>query len=169
MRPSRGLAALLVSALLATLAACSGDDDDASSTTSASSARSDAAEQIVAVCEDLDDALAARGPFPVEGFDPDAPDPAQLPAVADYFEGAVPLAEDALERIRSVPVPTVQQADLDTFVAALEEELTNTRAQIDAARAQDVAAFTATLPRTEEIVGRQLDAAEALGVEACAS
>ncbi len=81
-------------------------------------------------CRKYVSALEQRGDFPFEDFDPEHPDPAQLPAVGEWFAQSFSSAGDMTATIRAIePATTQQQAQLDDFVAALQAEENNARAR----------------------------------------
>jgi hypothetical protein len=143
--------------------ACGGDDSGDSSDASAA-----VIEQIDAICADWKDALDERGDFPVEDFDPESPSPEDLPAVGNYFASGEAAAEDAIAEIRGLSPPADVAAEVDALVAALQQELESAKAQAVAARASDVAAFTATLEDASSSQEAVQEAADDLGTEGCA-
>lgn len=83
-------------------------------------------------------------PFPVRGFDPEHPDPDQLPTVGTYFTryGGLPETPAALH---ALPMPA---SDADTWrdlLLVVDQIQDDAQRQISAARSKDVAAFVATV------------------------
>ena len=142
--------------------ACGGDDSADSSNASAA-----VIAQIDAICVDWKDALDERGDFPVEDFDPESPAPEDLPAVGNHFASGEAAADDAIAEIRGLSPPADIAAEVDALVAALERQLKSAKAQAVAARASDVAAFTATLEDASSSQEAVQEAADDLGTEGC--
>jgi hypothetical protein len=152
---------LLVTTLTAVAAGCGGGDS------SGLSAESQAAvDQIQSICDDAAAKVdASRGEFPVADFDPENPNPADLPAVGRYFAVGHPIWEEALEETRAVTVPTEIQGQVDTLLSAVERNLANAEAQAKAAQASDVAGFTATLEEAGSSGDAVKEAADTLGLD----
>ena len=143
--------------------ACGGDDSSDSSDASAA-----VVAQIDAICADWKDTLDERGDFPVKDFDPESPAPEDLPAVGNYFASGEAAADGAIAEIRGLSPPADIAAEVDALVAALERQLKSAKAQAVAARASDVAAFTATLQDASSSQVAVQQAADDLGTEGCA-
>ena len=142
--------------------ACGGSDDSADSDSEAVGAR------VAEICAERVQALAARGEFPVEDFDPENPDPADLPAVGEYFAQGLERTEpEALVALRGISATGEQRMQLDALIAAWETEYANARTQVDAALASDVDGFVATLEDASDSKEKTTDAASALGVSDC--
>jgi hypothetical protein len=155
------VAAVAATMLLLAAVSCGGSDDAAEEAVRA---------QVEEVCADRSSSFADRGEFPVEDFDPENPDPADLPAVGEYFavglEGSEP---DALVALRGVSATGQQREQLDALIAAWEIEYANARTQVDAALASDVDGFVATLDAAAASKEDARTAASALGVTDCGS
>ena len=143
--------------------ACGGDDSADSSDASAA-----VIAQIDEICADWKSALDERGAFPVEDFDPESPSPEDLPTVGNYFASGEAAAGDAVAGIRGLSPPADIAGKVDALVAALEQQLESAKAQAVAARASDVAAFTATLENASSSQEAVQKAADDLGTEGCA-
>lgn len=63
---------------LLALSACGGSNESADTSDAVTA-------EIEAICAERALSFADRGDFPVADFDPEHPDPADLPAVGDYF------------------------------------------------------------------------------------
>lgn len=155
------LVAFSILVLVAAGAGCGGDDS------SGLSSESEAAiAQIETICNDAAAEISSkRGDFPVADFDPTNPDPADLPAVGNYFAIGHVVSDAALVKARAVDVPAEIQGKVDTLLNAVESDLANAKAQAKAARESDVAAFTATLDDADRLSADVKDASDALGVD----
>jgi hypothetical protein len=155
------LASLVVTMLTAVAAGCGGGDSEEWSAESQA-----AVYQIQGICDDAAAKVdASRGEFPVADFDPENPNPADLPAVGSYFAVGHPIWDEALEQTRAVPVPAEIQGEVDTLLSAVERNLANAKAQAKAARASDVAGFTATLEEAGSLGDAVREATETLGLD----
>ena len=142
------------------VAGCGGSDSSSFSAESQS-----AIQKIQRICTEtsakVDD---AQGDFPVSDFDPNDPDPADLPAVGNYFAVAHPYWDDALARARTVPVPDEIAAKVDALFAAVAKDLEIGKSQTVAARSSDVTAFEATLSEVDASQAAVKEAADELGL-----
>lgn len=159
----RALSVTVVVLCLAIGASACGDDDSGGSTDASAAVIA----QIDEICADWKDALDERGDFPVEDFDPESPAPEDLPPVGNYFASGEAAADDAIAEIRGLSPPADIAAEVDALVAALERQLKSAKAQAVAARASDVAAFTATLEDASSSLEAVKEAADDLGTEGC--
>jgi hypothetical protein len=145
--------------------ACGGGSDE-----SADSDSDAVRVQVEEICADRALSFADRGEFPVADFEPENPDPADLPAVGEYFaqglEGTQPEALAALKKISAVGE---QREPLDALIDAWETEYESAKTQVDAALASDVDGFVATLDDAAASNAAVADAASALGVSDCGS
>jgi hypothetical protein len=89
--------------------------------------------------------------FPLSAFDPDHPDPDQLPAVGTYFAryGALPATTAALH---ALPVPTSDAAAWRRLLTVADQIRDNAQRQIAAAQAKDVTAFVATVHTAQRLI-----------------
>ena len=151
------------------LAGCSSSDDETvpTSTSPTSVVGASAAAQIDAVCADWKAQLDARGPLNVEGFDPESPDPALLPAVGTHFGAGLPFGAAAIDQIKAIEVPADQEADVDRLVAALEAQQANAQRQVEAATAADLNGFVPTLANADALTDEVESAAQTLGANHC--
>lgn len=155
------LVAFSVLVLVAAGAGCGGDDSSGLSAES-----EEAIAQIETICNDADAATRSRrGEFPVADFDPVHPNPADLPAVGNYFAIGHEIWGEALVEARAVSVPAEIRSKVDTLLDAVESDLANAKAQAKAARESDVAAFTATLDDADRLSADVKDAADELGAD----
>lgn len=118
-------------------------------------------------CREQRTAYSERADFPVDGFDPQRPDPAQLPEVGAYFEGNNDVYAQFLSRLDGIEPPPEQREAFAAFVEANREDYRIVWEQQEAAKAKDVDGFVATLPK---VVAQQelLNAtARELGAEDC--
>jgi hypothetical protein len=159
---SRRAIAVGVLLLAVGLAGCGEDDIPAAAT-----APDAVTDEVNAACREQKAAYDERPDFPVEGFDPERPNPEQLPAVAEYFEGNNVIYEDFLARLDGIEPPPEQREAFDAFVEASRAEFGNARDQQEAARARDVDGFVATLPDVLALQERLNETARALGADDC--
>ena len=160
MAARRVVVLVLVTALAVAAAGCGGGD---SPTLSAESQA--VVDEIENICNDASAKVdAARGEFPIADFDPKNPNPADLPAVGNYFAVGHPIWDEALQEARGLTVPAEIQAQVDTLLTAVERELANAKAQAKAAQESDVAGFTATLEEASSSSDAVTEAADELGV-----
>lgn len=124
--------------------------------------------QIEDICDDWRATLDERGDFPVDGFDPENPLPADLRLVGDYFASGNPAADEAIAELRHLSPPSSLAAALETFVSALERRLERAKVQATAAQAGDVEAFTATLAGASSAGLEVRKRASDLGAPGCA-
>lgn len=140
------------------LAACASGSPHAASTASTASTSAHAAfvASVTSVCERA--VRAHQGhEFPVSNFDPLHPDASTLPAVGDYFAdfGQLDEVDRALHALRPPPADAASWAGLVGLVDRIGD---NSRTQIRAARARDVATFVATVRAGRSLID-QLDTA----------
>lgn len=82
--------------------------------------------------------------FPLQDFDPESPDPSQLPAVGDYFAqyGGLSTTTAALH----APHPPAKDvSDWRAVLSDADQLTSNSERQIRAARAQDARTFVTTV------------------------
>jgi len=81
--------------------------------------------------------------FPVAGFDPEHPDPSQLPRVGEYFarNGGLPQTTRGLHTLTP---PHADAASWRTMLAIADQINDNAQHQIAAARSRDVTGFVRT-------------------------
>jgi hypothetical protein len=143
------------------LSACGGSDEPTDSTADA------VAGQVQEICDERALSFAARGEFPVDDFDPESPDPADLPAVGDYFAAGLTEPPRAIAELEGIAATGEQREQLDALIEAWEAEYAGLRAQVDAALGADAEAFVATLDDAAASKAAVDDAATALGVPDC--
>jgi hypothetical protein len=105
-----------------------------------------------AQCRKASAALAARPPFPYPDFDPQHPDPAQLPGVGQYFTGPGdprPALRTLKEELTALGTPPAQRSQWASLLRAQADVLVTIQRQDDAALAGDATAFVATLDESE--------------------
>ncbi|HEX4747042.1 MAG TPA: hypothetical protein VFU99_09185 [Gaiellaceae bacterium] len=142
--------------------ACAGSDDSTDSASAAVTA------QVQKICDERAASFANRGEFPVDDFDPENPDPADLPAVGDYFAAGLNDPGRAIAALTSLDASGEEGALVSRAIEAFEAEYAGARAQVDAALSADVEGFVATLDdatATKDALG---EATSALGVPDCA-
>jgi hypothetical protein len=124
-----------------------------------------AIDKIQKICTDTSAKVGGvQGAFPVSGFDPNNPDPDDLPAVGEHFSVAHPYWDDALARARAVHVPDEIRPKVDVLLAAVAKDVAIAKAQSVAAKASDVPAFKATLPKGDVPQAAVKKAADELGI-----
>ena len=91
--------------------------------------------------------------FPVASFNPEQPEPTQLPAVADYFAqyGGVPQTTSALAALSP---PTTDAAAWARLLVDARRISNNIQNQIVAARRENVVAFVKTVHISEQLTDR---------------
>ncbi len=141
---------------------CGGDDDEDVSAESAA-----AITQFDDICDDWRSKLEGLGSFPVDDFDPEDPDPAELRTVGNFFVSGHPINEAAIAELGNFAVPTELKADADALLAALAREFEWQKVQAKAAQDGDVAAFKATLDDAASTNEAVESAAEDLGAVEC--
>lgn len=151
---------LLATTLAAIVVGCGGSD----STTLSPESKA-VVTQIENICADTQAKIdSVRGDLPVKDFDPQNPDPADLPAVGNYFAAGHPITEDAIAQARALQVPDEISQEVDTLLTAAGREIDNAKKQAAAAKAADVPGFTATLEEAQVSSDALQAAAKALGV-----
>jgi hypothetical protein len=88
--------------------------------------------------------------------------------VGEYFASGHPAAEETIAELRHLSPPSDLAADVETLVSAIERQLENGKTQASAAKAGDVAAFTATLDEAASTMDDLEEAADELGTPGCA-
>ena len=146
-------APLALVVLLLALAGCGGSDSgggasDPEPSGSSSALDADFVARADRVCEPHA-TWAAEHVFPVKGFNRYAPDPELLPTVADYLT-SIPAYEDLPGELEDLGEP---DEGLDAWASVLDDLRTNAgdlQAEIDAARQQDVDAFSVAVRTVED-------------------
>jgi hypothetical protein len=123
--------------------------------------------QIRETCDARASSFAGRGEFPVNNFDLENPEPADLPAVGDYFAAGLTEQQQAIAELKALTATGAQREHLDALIDAWEAEYAGAQAQIKAARAADVEGFVATLDDAAATNAAVADATDALGVPDC--
>lgn len=154
-------AALLTSI---TFAACSGSTDEATPTTTV--ARS-VIPEVEAACKAQATAFDQREPFPLEDFDPEHPNPEQLPVVGAFFTSSNHIGDSFIETLVKLSPPTAEKAKLGALISASKAQRQMSRTQEAAAARKDVEAFVATLPKVDALQQDLNAAAKALGATSC--
>jgi hypothetical protein len=92
-------------------------------------------------------------PFPLLDFNPERPDPNQLPQVASYFAryGGLPQLTAALHRLTP---PTSDAAAWRNLLTIADNMTVNAQRQIVAARARDVAGFVNAVHKSDQLIPR---------------
>lgn len=103
--------------------------------------------------------------FPVQGFDPESPDPSQLPAVGDYFAqyGGLPTTTAGLHALHP---PAKDLAAWQAVLADADQMTANSERQVRAARTQDATAFVTTVHTANDLIDRINADADRLGISA---
>lgn len=92
----------------------------------------------------------APPPLPVEDFDPKQPQPEQLPPIGAHFSQFND-GERVAAELASLGEPAQGSAEWQALVALARRSAQNTTAQIEAAKASDVAAFVRLVEAGEGI------------------
>jgi hypothetical protein len=132
MSSSAALAAALLA--IATLGGCGGSDDASSATTAPTSVT----DQVEAACRAQAVAFQNRPPRPVANFDPEHPDPEQLPAVGAWFTSSNYIGEAFIDKLEKLSPPEAEKAKLDALIEASRDQIALARIQEDAAARKDV-------------------------------
>jgi hypothetical protein len=96
-------------------------------------------------------------------FDPERPDPAQLPAVGDYFARYGALAETT-HALHALTPPAAVSRDWRNLLAIADRMVANSQRQIDAARARDTETFVQTVHVSTDLVGQLNVVAKRIGI-----
>jgi hypothetical protein len=99
----------------------------------------------------------------VSNFDPEHPDPTQLPAVGSYFARYGGLAETT-HALHALTPPAGSSRDWQTLLAVADRIVANSRRQIAAAHARDTETFVQTVHMSTDLVGQLNIAAKRLGI-----
>lgn len=145
------------------LVGCGGGSGSAAAGSHGSSAgtRTAFVAQANAVCAQAV-AKHAGHSFPVAGFDPEHPDPSQLPAVADYFAQYGGLATTTAGLHRLTP-PNDDAAAWQGVLGVADRITANAQQQIAAGRARDVAGFVDAVHTANDLIPQLNQAASRLG------
>jgi hypothetical protein len=102
--------------------------------------------------------------FPVSDFDPEHPDPRELPAVGDYFAtyGGLPATTSGLHGL--VP-PADESATWRRLLDVADRLTANSERQVAAARARDVTTFIGTVRTANDLVAEINSVGRALGFD----
>jgi hypothetical protein len=100
--------------------------------------------------------------FPVAGFDPEHPDPSQLPRVGEYFAryGGLPQTTRGLHILTP---PHADAASWRTLLAIADQINDNAQHQIAAARSRDVTGFVRTTSTSNRLIARINNAGRRFG------
>lgn len=100
--------------------------------------------------------------FPLSDFNPDHPNPDQLPIVASYFAryGQLPQVMAALHTLTP---PASDAAAWQQLLAIADHLRANAQRQITAARARDITAFVTTVHATRRLTDQLVSAGTRLG------
>ena len=143
----------VLATLLPVLAACGSGSNSGRAATAANLAAFVSTVERVCV-----QAVAAHGAqsFPLASFDPQHPNPDQLPIVGNYFAtvGQLPHAVAALDALTPPPADAARWRGLLSLATQMRD---NSQRQIEAARAKDVSTFVATVNTAHRLTD-QLDA-----------
>lgn len=104
-------------------------------------------------------------PLPVENFDPKHPKPEQLPPIGAHFSQFND-GERVATELAALGEPAKGPAEWQTLLALARKSATNTTAQIDAAKASDVATFVRLIEEGEGIVAEFRTVGPAAGFSA---
>lgn len=101
-------------------------------------------------------------PLPVENFDPKDPKPEQLPPIGAHFSQFND-GERVASELAALDEPATGTAEWQALLALARRSAKNSTAQIDAAKAADVAAFVRLVEEGEGIVNEFRKAGPAAG------
>jgi hypothetical protein len=164
-------------ATVATVAGCSSSKSTAAPTTSkpttsTSTAASPGVDpsfqaRATAICRTAGAALRAQGSFPFPDFDPERPDATDFPAIGQFEAKTVATLQTWQAQLHALGHPTTGSVAWNTFLAAVDRNVTSTVAQQQAAVRGDGATFTQTFHdlSSQGLAGTQ--AAAAIGAPNC--
>lgn len=105
----------------------------------------------------------AGHPFPVSNFNPEHPDPAQLPAVGIYFARYGGLAETT-HALHALTPPAGASRDWRTLLSVADRIVANADRQQAAAHARDSKTFVQTVHVSSDLVRQLNNAAKRIGI-----
>ena len=157
-----GAIAVITSIILTTCAS-------GSSTTSPPAVGEAFAARAVSVCEQAVQAKQAWSPFPVQNFDPAAPDASALPQVAVWLQEQVaPTWRTWLQGLKSLGEPPTGRQAWDAVLVAVAKIIQFDNDQIAAAKTSDTAAFAVATNGGRATNPKLQQATAAAGVPTCA-
>jgi hypothetical protein len=111
-------------------------------------------------------AAHAGHPFPLPNFNPERPDPNQLPQVADYFAhyGGLRKTTRALHQLTP---PRSDAADWRHLLRIAEEVTLDAQRQIAAARERDVTTFVKAVRASKQLTAQINTAGQHFGLPNC--
>ena len=169
----------LVVSVLSLTAACSRESDTQASapTTQTSALEGQTASGVgdpfaataVAACQHALESKRAWTAFPVVGFDPSQPDPADFPVVAAWLESQVaPTFEAWLDGLTRLGAPPSGQEAWGDVLSAIDTIVDLNAQQVASAKTDDVDGFVEARDELAAIQPELERASEAAGVPTCA-
>jgi hypothetical protein len=153
-----------LAAVIALAAACSTSPRLTSGTASRTATANHAAflTEINHVCAHSIAAHASH-PFPLADFNPEQPDPSQLPTVGNYFAryGRLP---QTVATLHGLTPPTEDAAAWHRLLAITDEMRANVIRQISAARAKAVSSFVTTVHTARQLTDQLNRAGASFGL-----
>jgi hypothetical protein len=121
------------------------------------------------LCKATQTAANNLPPFPFSNFDPLHPDPTLLPQVGRFFDQPERrrLAPDLLTRLVGLGAPPVQSAEWARVLRARRAQIANETAQVQAALADNAAAFVRAVTQSGPVYNKLVLASAVFGVQAC--
>jgi hypothetical protein len=123
---------------------------------------------LIAACEAANSGFAATGKFPVSGFDPRAPDPAQLPAVGAYVKhGSQLVMERLYDAVAAAHAPVIMAPIQQRLTDDLGKQVDIIRAQGQTAADGDAAGFTQAVAAFGQLAPLLRSDAKAIAIPEC--
>jgi hypothetical protein len=123
----------------------------------------------VAVCEAALAQKKAQGPFPYPDFNPTQPDLSKLPSIAPFEAKTVTIYQTWLREMLALGQPPTGQTAWANVLSALKNHVRIIVEQQAAAQRGDGQTFTKDYYEGDTAQGEMLRAADAAGVEVCAT
>jgi hypothetical protein len=123
----------------------------------------------ISACRSLQAIGSQLPPFPFSNFDPSHPDRKLLPQVGHFFDQPQRrrLAPELLTRLVGLGPPPAQPAEWAHLLRDRRAQIANERAQVQAALADNTAAFSRTVTRAGPVYNELVLASAVFGVQAC--
>ncbi len=146
----RALLALMAVVMSGAATACNGSP--ASESGSSTSSHAAFVTRVDAVCQRAVDAHAGHS-FPLPNFDPQQPNPGQLPAVGRYFARYGGL--DTVSReLHALKPPSADARSWQALLHLVDQMTANAAKQISAAKAEDVPTFVRTVKVANRLIAQ---------------
>jgi hypothetical protein len=152
MTSTRRTGHVAAAVVLLSISACGSSQSNARPTTTATSLSASTVTGLGAafktraatLCAQATNKLLSQGPFPYPNFDPEHPDPSDLPGIADYEAKTVTTERAWQAGLLALGDPVSGATGWSALLAAVNRELQGTVAQQEAAQRGDTAMFTKT-------------------------